>query len=77
MKNLHSQFFGDGCFGCVMPDFRWDLTLPSGRHVRGVAVDLDSAKAALEAEHDKFVLAAWKRGRLAHGNFVCPLGDSP
>jgi hypothetical protein len=76
MKAIHRECFPDGSMSFVLPDHRWDIALPTGRHVRGAAVDLDSAKAAIVAAHNEFILGAWQHGRpYARGQYVVPLGE--
>lgn len=76
MKAIYRHSYHCGSLAMVMPDFRWDLTLPDGHHVRGQATDLDAAKAVLEAEYTAFALRCWMRGRLqAKGRMDCPTSD--
>jgi hypothetical protein len=68
------QYFGDGSTFAIQPDFSWDVTLPSGKHVRGQAESAEAAREAANAAHDEFVLAQWKQGMPdAKGVFVVPL----
>lgn len=67
-------FLNDSCIIETRPDGSFDLTLPSGRHVRGRAKDQTAAKTAAHAEHDRYVLGQWSKGSpVAGGVFRVPL----
>jgi hypothetical protein len=72
--SARQEYFGDGSTFAIQPDFSWDVTLPSGKHVRGQADSAEAAIKAVNAAHDQFVLVQWKLGRPgAKGVFVVPL----
>ena len=72
MKPLRINFV-DSARAEIESDGRWDLTLPN-KHLRGQADDVESARLAVNAAHDQYVLAQWERGTpIAKGRFVCPL----
>ena len=65
--------FVDGCAVEIQGGV-WDLTLPSGVHIRGSANDDDAALAALNARHDQYVLEQWAKGTMiAKQSFLVPL----
>jgi hypothetical protein len=72
---IQHQQFNDGSRSEVAPDGGWDLTLPTGKHVRGKAQDITAANQAVQAERERFILAAWAKGTLGpmSGQFVCSL----
>ena len=70
--------FNDGSLAKVWSDGRWDLTLPSGKHVRGQESFAAAATKVVRDAHDKFVLATWERGSFLSlpgkpQHFACPL----
>lgn len=73
MSTQHQQF-NDGSRCEITADGAWDLTLPSGKHIRAQASNAETALLAVEAERQKFILAAWGKGTLGpKGQFVCSL----
>jgi hypothetical protein len=69
-----SHSMPDGCMIRTAPDGSWDLTLPSGKHLRGKASNQDTAYTeALEA-HKRFAYSMWLRGSpIAGGHMKVPL----
>jgi hypothetical protein len=64
----------DGSMLETRPDATWDLTLPSGKHIRGHSATQAAAKAAAFAEHDAYVLGQWAKGSpIAGGRFLTTL----
>ena len=53
------------------PSGRWDLTLPSGRHVTGKAADEAKALAHAHRAHNAFVLQSWAKGNPIAGQRWC------
>lgn len=72
MKHLT---FHDGGRAEIEDDGRWNLTLPTGKHVRGTAADVAAAEQAIDAERTVFILRCWNAGSFGRrsGTFECPL----
>jgi hypothetical protein len=52
----------------------WDLCLPNGEHVRGIATDAMQARELVERAHNSWALERWNKGTLAKGQlFICSL----
>jgi len=70
----HFVNFVDGGRAEIKEDGKWDFTFPSGKHLRGQEENVEAAEAAVNAEHDKYVLQRWEQGHpTAKKNFSCPL----
>lgn len=65
--------YNDGTSAELSPDGDWDVTLPSGKHVRGNAPSTEAAKAAVKNVHDAFILERWNHGRVWGSTFEVPL----
>jgi hypothetical protein len=66
--------YTDGASAEIDVGGRWDLCLPNGSHVRGIATDSSIARTLVESAHNNWVLERWKKGSLAKGSlFVCTL----
>lgn len=64
----------DGSCAEIDANGRWDLTLPNGVHVRGIATDALQAREYVEVAHNNWALERWNKGTLAKGQlFVCSL----
>ena len=74
MSQATRKHLVDGTAIEIAPDGAYDLTLPSGRHIRGRAADVDAAQKVVAAEHSAFIIEQWSKGALhRNGSFVCPL----
>ncbi len=51
----------------------WDLSLPTGKHVRGTAADEAAAMEAVEGEYRKYIVRCWAKGSGVRGGWLCPL----
>lgn len=66
--------FVDGSCAEIDANGHWDLTLPNGKHVRGIATDSVQAREYVERTHNDWALERWNKGSLAKGQlFVCSL----
>lgn len=75
MKPFRENFV-DSSAAEIYDDGRWDLTLPSGKHVRGQETNVDEATVAVHKVHDQFILDCWKQGTLyPHNSYLCPLNS--
>jgi hypothetical protein len=76
-KQAHRINYPDGCRGLVYDDGRWDLTLPTGKHLRGQEADTAFAQAAVNEARDQWILKQWDTGtpsRFKHGaGWLVPL----
>lgn len=66
-------YWPDSCCA-IVTNTGYDLTLPSGRHVRGSADSLDIAKLKAVIAHNEYVCSRWAHGRMASsGEYLVPL----
>lgn len=75
MPPISATTFKDGMHAEFHADGRWDLTLPSGRHLRGQADSPAAAEAAVAEARRVWILEAWERGRMQGKVYAVPLGD--
>ncbi len=72
--NAQKINYVDGTTADIDAGGRWDLTLPNGGHVRGIATDATLAREAVECAHNAWAREKWNRGSLAKGQlFICSL----
>lgn len=57
--------FVDGSCAAIDANGSWDLTLPNGEHVRGIATDALQAREYVERHHNEWALERWSKGTLA------------
>ena len=66
--------YADGSSAEIDLHGRWDLCLPNGEIVRGIATDTSQAREHIEQTHNDWALERWNKGIPSGGRlFVCVL----
>lgn len=78
MKPVETINFVDTSMARIYVTGDYDLTLPSGQHIRNQCADTTAAKAEAITVHDNYVKARWLHGkheqtRSGQNVFIVPL----